>query len=158
MKNMKLQMKQFSLMVLCALLVCTAGCKNDNNPPDPATLYGDMDRPSWCPPEGHDMTSSMTALVLPNLRRSYPSLAADHKIDSEDMFGAFAGDQCLGVATLVDNLFFLYIDKTEGAVTLRYWSKQYRNLFELKDAFVFVNDGHIGTAKEPYLPALILAQ
>jgi hypothetical protein len=159
---MKLQMKQFSLMVLCALLVCTAGCKNDSNPPDPvpqpSTLYGNIDRPSWCPPEGHDMTSSMTVLVLPDLRTSYPSLAADHKIDSEDMFGAFAGNQCLGVASIVDSLFYLYIDKTEGAVTLRYWSKQYRNLFELKDAFVFVNDGHKGTVNAPYLPALILAQ
>ena len=96
MKNMKLQMKQFSLMVLCALLVCTAGCKNDSNPPEPSTLYGNMDRPSWCPSEGHDMTSSMTVLVLPDLRTSYPSLAADHKIDSEDMFGAFAGRQTMG--------------------------------------------------------------
>ena len=46
----------------------------------------------------------------------------------------------------------------EGAITLRYYSAHYKNLFEAKDAFVFRNDGRLGTIDEPYVPAFVVVK
>ena len=49
-------------------------------------------------------------------------------------------------------------DGTDGAVTLRYYSAHYKNLFEAKDAFVFRNDDHLGTVAAPYAPAFVVVK
>jgi len=171
MKNMMSQVKNCSILVLCALLLLAVGCKKEQNAPeqqqpsqeqpqpqpqpDPEpteTLAGNVARPSWTAPDVYDMTSSMTALIKVDLKAQYPKLAADYKLDANDVLGAFSGDTCLGVGTIVDGLFFIYIDATQGAVTLRYWSAQYKNLFEAKDAFPYANESKIGTVAQPYTP------
>ena len=175
MKNMMSQVKNCSILVLCALLLLAVGCKKEQNAPeqqpqeqsqpqpqpDPEpteTLAGNVARPSWTAPDVYDMTSSMTALVKVDLKAQYPKLAADYKLDANDVLGAFSGDTCLGVGTIVDGLFFIYIDATEGAVTLRYWSAQYKNLFEAKDAFPYANESKIGTVAEPLVPAFTVVK
>ena len=165
-----------SIFFLALLCLLTVGCKKEqqNAPeqqpqeqsqpqpqPDPEpteTLAGNVARPSWTAPDVYDMTSSMTALVKVDLKAQYPKLAADYKLDANDVLGAFSGDTCLGVGTIVDGLFFIYIDATEGAVTLRYWSAQYKNLFEEKDAFTYANESSLGTVAEPLVPALTVVK
>ena len=175
MKNMMSQVKNCSIIALCALLLLAVGCKKEQNAPeqqpqeqsqpqpqpDPEpteTLAGNVARPGWTAPDEYDMTSSMTALIKVDLKAQYPQLAADYKLDANDLLGAFSEDTCLGVGTIVDGLFFIYIDATEGAVTLRYWSAQYKNLFEAKDAFPYANESSLGTVAKPLVPALTVVK
>ena len=81
----------------------------------------------------------------------------------KNLLAAFAGEDCLGVAELVDSLYFLFInspkEQTEAAkVSLRYYSTQYKNLFVAADAFAYVNNDTIGTYNTPYVPAFVVEQ
>ena len=149
MKNMMLQVKKFSKIALCALLIMAAGCKGKN---EPESIHGDKTAPSWSAPEDYDYSSSMTAVVKVDLQSQYPESAADFTINEKDLLAAFADEQCLGVASPQDGLFFLYIAGTEGSVTLRYYSAQYKNLFAA-EPIPYQNDTHLGTVAEPYSPA-----
>ena len=144
-----------------ALLVLFSGCKKDKEQA-PETFVSDKTRPVWTAPEKSDMTSSMTAVVKVDLKAQYPSIAADFVLNENDLLGAFAEEQCLGVAQLQEGYFFLYINGPETAassqVTLRYYSAFYKNLFETKDAFPFKNDDILGTIADPYIPSLAVVK
>ena len=157
-------MKKSFIFALCFLsmvmLVLFSGCKKDQEQA-PETFVSDKARPVWTAPEKHDMTS-MTAVVKVDLKTQYPNIAADFALNDNDLLGAFSGEQCLGVAQLQEGYFLLYIDSPEAAgssqVTLRYYSAQYKNLFEAKDAFPFVNGDHPGTIAEPFIPSLVVVK
>ena len=156
MKNMMLPAKSCSIL-LCALLLLAAGCKKDPKV-EPETFVSNVSRPSWTAIAVPDMTSSMTAVVKVDLKAQYPEIAADWQLKDEDRLAAFISDNCVGVASPKEGLFFLYIAGTEGAVTLRYYSAHYKNLFEAKDVFPFRNDDHLGTVAEPITPAFVVVK
>ena len=152
MRNMTLPAKSCSIL-LCALLLFAAGCKHQNKP---ESFLSDKARPTWTAPSDYDYTSSMTAVVKVDLKAQYPEKAADFVLDDNDLLAAFSGETCLGTATPQEGLFYLYIAGTdEDMVSLRYYSAHYKNLFEAKDAFPFVNDAHLGTVDEPLVPTLV---
>ena len=156
MKNMMLPAKSCSIL-LCALLLLAAGCKKDKN--EPETLNGNVARPTWTNPTTYDYSSSMTAIVKVDLKAQYPDMAADFVLQSKDLLAAFAGGKCVGVGSQLENgLFNLMIVDAEGAVTLRYYSAHYNNLFEAKDAFAFKNDGRVGSIDSPFKPAFVVAK
>lgn len=148
-------MKKIIIFASLALLLFAAGCKDKNAP---ESFNGNVARPTWTAPEVSDMTSSMTAVVKVDLKAQYPEVAADWQLKDEDRLAAFISDNCVGVASPKEGLFFLYIAGTEGAVTLRYYSAHYKNLFEAKDAFVFRNDDHLGTPDNPFIPAFVVVK
>jgi len=168
MKNMTLPAKncnrrKISLYaVFCILSVLTvlfAGCKKDE-PTAPESLYGNVERPTWTVPSEYDYTSSMTAVIkVANLNGQ---MVNDQIVNDSDLLAAFSGDTCLGVAQPQDGLFFLYIAApvtgNPSSVTLRYYCAHYKNLFEAKDAFRFINDDHLGTTVEPFKPAFVVAK
>ena len=158
MKNMTLPAKSCSIL-LCALLLLAAGCKDQNQP---ESFQGKVARPTWTAPEVSDMTSSMTAVIKVDLKAQYPNRAADFVLDDNDLLAAFSGDTCLGTATPQEGLFFLYIGApvtgTPSSVTLKYYSAHYKNLFEAKDAFPFQNDAHLGTVAEPLAPTFVVTK
>lgn len=166
MRNMMLPVRNYKKLLLAALcslsmvlLVLFSGCKNKEQ--DPETFVSDKTRPVWTAPEKSDITSSMTAVVKVNLKAQYPSIAADFVLDENDLLGAFAEEQCLGVAQLQEGYFFIYINspaESSSQVTLRYYSAFYKNLFEAKDAFPFKNDDILGTIADPYIPALVVVK
>ena len=156
-------MKKSFIFALCSLsivlLVLFSGCKNKEQ--DPETFVSDKTRPVWTAPEKSDITSSMTAVVKVDLKAQYPSIAADFVLNENDLLGAFAEEQCLGVAQLQEGYFFIYINspaESSSQVTLRYYSAFYKNLFEAKDAFPFKNDDILGTIADPYIPALVVVK
>lgn len=156
-------MKKYFIFALCSLsmvlLVLFSGCKNKEQ--DPETFVSDKTRPVWTAPEKSDITSSMTAVVKVDLKAQYPSIAADFVLNENDLLGAFAEEQCLGVAQLQEGYFFIYINspaENSSQVTLRYYSAFYKNLFEAKDAFPFKNDDILGTIADPYIPALVVVE
>lgn len=158
-------MKKSFIFALCSLsmvmLLLFSGCKKDQEQ-GPETFVSDKARPVWTAPEKSDMTSSMTAVVKVDLKAQYPNITADFALNENDLLGAFAGEQCLGVAQLQEGYFFIYINGPEAAassqVTLRYYSAQYKNLFEAKDAFPFRNDDILGTIAEPFIPSLVVVK
>lgn len=166
MRNMMLPVRNYKKLLLAALcslsmvlLVLFSGCKNKEQ--DPETFVSDKTRPVWTAPEKSDITSSMTAVVKVDLKAQYPSIAADFVLDENDLLGAFAEEQCLGLAQLQEGYFFIYINspaESSSQVTLRYYSAFYKNLFEAKDAFPFKNDDILGTIADPYIPALVVVK
>ena len=163
MKNMMLPVRSFSLLLLAAVL-CFASCDDKNKPtptPTEQDLYGNAARPTWTAIEVPDMTASMTAVI--KVQKLEGIIVNDSIGNKDDLIAAFSGETCLGVAQYNEEtkLFFLFIagltDNT-NAVTLRYFSAHYKNLFEAKDAFRFANDTQLGSPAEPYIPAFVKAE
>ena len=153
MKNMTSPAKSCSIL-LCALLLFAAGCKDKNAP---ESLNGNVARPTWTAIEVPDMTSSMTAVIkVANLNGQ---IVNDSIVNEDDLLAAFSGETCLGTAQPQDGLFYLFVAGINNdPVTLRYYSAHYKNLFEAKDAFPFVNDDHLGTVAEPFIPTFVVVK
>ncbi len=152
-------MKKSFIFALGALsiimLALFTGCKDDKQP---QALAGNVDKPVWSAPDVNNMTSSMTAVVKVDLKEQKPDLAADFVLDENDLLGAFAGEQCIGVAPLEDGYFFIYINEPKAddpSVTLRYYSAHYKNIFDAPKAFPYRNDDHLGTVAKPFVPAFV---
>ena len=122
-------MKKSMLIATCALLLLAAGC-NDKNKPE--TITGNVAAPAWTAPEKYDMTSSMTAIIRVDLAVNYPDQVAkaQWQVAEGDVLAAFSGETCLGVAELVDGLYYLYITApSEGTnVKLKYYSAALKNI------------------------------
>jgi len=140
----------FSIILTCSLLLFVAGCKEKNSPEN--NLSGNSEPPSWTAPVEYDYTSSMTAVIKVDLTLQYPDQASDFVIDNKDVLAAFSGENCLGVASPQEGLFFLFMVGAEGSVTLRYYSAHYKNIFVAENAFSFRNDENLGTVAEPLKP------
>ena len=149
--------KKLMVIASCALLLFAAGCKKDGqNAPD--SFIGDVASPTWTVPEAYDYTSSMTAVVKVDLKAQYPGKAADWQLNDNDILAAFSGDNCVGASSPNEGLFFLTIVDAEKNITLRYYSVQYKNLFEARDVFPFHNDDHLGTIAEPLVPTFVVVK
>lgn len=157
MKNMMLPAKSCSI-ILCALLLLAAGCKKDpgTDPENPQkNLNGDVARPTWTVPEDYDYTSSMTAVI--KVTSLNGQMVNDSVVNDSDLLAAFIGEECRGIATYDSGLFYLYIAGPGEAVTLRYWSAHYKNLFAA-EPIPFVNDTQVGSTAEPYKPNWVVAK
>lgn len=159
-------MKRIMFIVSCILLLSgAAGCGNDD---DDDVLqrqtFNTVSRPRWAVSEDYDYSSSMTAIIRVDVSSLFPNDTAQHQVNSQDLLAAFIDNQCCGVESPVegeDGLFFLFITQPvndeeftgTADVTLRYWSAQYKNIFEAKNAFPFVNDGREGTVSQPFMPS-----
>lgn len=157
-----MKMKRFVyILVLGTLILGTfSACQRDNSD-EPETLVGNVSKPSWAAPDAYDFSSSMTAVVKVDLSAKYPRKAVDWQLKDDDLLAAFSGETCLGVASPQNGLFFLYIaspNDNADAVSLRYYSAHYRNLFEATNAFTFANDKHLGTVAMPIAPTFIVTQ
>ncbi len=140
-------------LILCALTLCTSGCKNGN---EPESLISSVEKPDWTAPADYEMTSSMTAVVKVNLSTTYTAeqlSAANYQVSEEDIMAAFCGDECLGLATPQEGIFFLYICKpAEGEnVKIRYYSYVLKNIFT-SEPFTYTNDAQLGTIAAPFMP------
>ena len=147
-------MKKSMLIATCALLLLAAGC-NDKNKPE--TITGNVAAPAWTAPEKYDMTSSMTAIIRVDLAVNYPDQVAkaQWQVAEGDVLAAFSGETCLGVAELVDGLYYLYITApSEGTnVKLKYYSAALKNIF-VSEPITYSNDAHLGSESAPYIPLL----
>ena len=170
---MKLHIPTSLHLAACGLLLILSACKGGDDttltqPSEQETLVGSKEKPDWQNPAEQDMTASMTALVRVNLSLSYPkqmealgNVATNGQIAGpDDMLAAFSGETCLGVATFVDGLFFLYISKPPKGVPLtielRYYSAKLKNIFVAKEACTFVADTCLGSASVPLEPKFYL--
>ncbi len=164
-----MQLKKLSVILAVVMLFAT-GCTQEEELKQvtPAaktetTLAGNVAKPAWAVPEDYDMTSSMTAIVKVDLTQTYEKELAglNWKVSADDVFAAFDGETCIGVAELSENLFFLYITApASGAqtVALRYWSSALKNVFVAQETITFANDQHLGSVSEPFAPKFVVKQ
>ena len=156
-----METKKYLYAVLCVLTVLAvlfSSCEKKSS--SSTSLNGNVARPTWTAPAQTDMTSSMTAVIKVDLAAQYPDQTADWQRSDDDLLAAFAGETCLGVGVWKEEAgaYWLYIAGTEGAVTLRYYSAHYKNLFEAANAFPYVNDTQKGTADTPFIPAFVVVK
>ena len=86
MRNMMLQAKNCSKIILCAVLLLAAGCKDRNVPVNPYVTPGNTENPGWVINVENNMTASMTAIVKVSFAQNEGTLAA------------FIGEACCGIA------------------------------------------------------------
>ena len=168
MKNMTLPAKSSKrnklglysvLCILSALAVLLAACDDKNKPtptPTEKDLYGNAACPTWTAPANPDPNTSMTAVIA--VQKLAGVTIPDSVVSANDMLAAFSGETCLGIAKYNEGLFFLYIaspTSNSAAITLKYYSAHYTNLFIAADAFPFVNDTQQGTPDTPFIPAFV---
>lgn len=141
MRNMMLQVRNYSLIVLCAVLF--ASCEQK----DPYVNPGNVEDPQWkITVDTTDMTASMTAIVKVSFTGKQGTLAA------------FMGDDCGGIADYIDGLYYLYISPSANGgsvlanVRLRFYSPDLKRVFVSKQTFPFVNDGNQGSVSAPFTP------
>ena len=162
MRNIRL-LVALSVCVLCAVCCTLAGCKKDKKSEPSSTpssttssIVGNLPDPEWAVSEDYDMTSSMTVTVSVDLALTYESQvkAAGWEVAAEDKLAAFEGENCIGLATPKEGLFYLYVTapKSGSAVTLKYYSSKVKNLFVADEALVYSNDANIGTVAAPHTP------
>ena len=138
---MMLQVRNYSLIVLCAVLF--ASCEQK----DPYVNPGNVEDPQWIiTVDTTDMTASMTAIVKVSFTGKQGTLAA------------FMGDDCGGIADYIDGLYYLYISPSANGgsvlanVQLRFYSPDLKRVFVSKQTFPFVNDGNQGSVSAPFTP------
>ncbi len=136
-----LQVRNYSLIVLCAVLF--ASCEQK----DPYVNPGNVEDPQWkITVDTTDMTASMTAIVKVSFTGKQGTLAA------------FMGDDCGGIADYIDGLYYLYISPSANGgsvlanVQLRFYSPDLKRVFVSKQTFPFVNDGNQGSVSAPFTP------
>ncbi|MBP5259518.1 MAG: hypothetical protein J6Z12_02645 [Paludibacteraceae bacterium] len=141
------------IVTACVALCLLAGCKKKGSDKEPDSFYGSASAPSWSVSDSYDYSSSMTAIIAVDLGAQYPDKASDFVLSSDDVVAAFIQGVCVGVASPIEGLFFLYIaGGTAGDVSLRYYSSFYKRQFGADNAFTFENDAMIGTHESPFLP------
>ena len=136
-----LQVRNYSLIVLCAVLF--ASCEQK----DPYVNPGNVEDPQWkITVDTNDMTASMTAIVKVSFTGKQGTLAA------------FMGDDCGGIADYIDGLYYLYISPSANGgsvlanVQLQFYSPDLKRVFVSKQTFPFVNDGNQGSVSAPFTP------
>ena len=136
-----LQVRNYSLIVLCAVLF--ASCEQK----DPYVNPGNVEDPQWkITVDTTDMTASMTAIVKVSFT------------DKQGTLAAFMGDDCGGIADYIDGLYYLYISPSANGgsvlanVQLQFYSPDLKRVFVSKQTFPFVNDGNQGSVSAPFTP------
>ena len=160
MRNMMSQVKNFSKILLCGLLLLAAGC-NDQNAP--LSLVGNKSQPTWQAPAEYDLSTSMTVILKVSLTPSFTEAqveAANYQRSADDLVAAFEGETCLGVGEYKAqyNAYWLYIDAPQNGdkVTIRYYSAALKNIFVATEALVYSSHGMIGSISEPYTPLWVI--
>ena len=139
-----LRVKNFSMMVLGAVLIMAAGCK-PQEPVNPFVDPGNTPDPQWVVTVENDLTASMTAIVKVSFANQPGALAA------------FIGNECCGIAEFKADygLYWLYISpnaESSDEVQLRFYSPELKRIFEANSTFPFSNYTHLGTLSDPHTP------
>lgn len=125
----------------------------------PELPTGNIESTGWVVDSTYDYSASMTAVVDVDLLRSYPLIEDYWQLDSADLLGAFCGEECLGVVSPSEGLFFLFIhapaaygEREDHIITLRYYSAQLKNIFSGNISFPFQSGARQGSIVDPLEP------
>jgi len=131
---------------LCTLGIYLNSCKEDET-------FTVFPTPVWRAEANPDYSVSMTAtVVLPANLATY--------MQPEDQMAAFVGEECRGLAYLVDNIYYLLIKGSPGEqpqISIRYYSSRNQYMYTTDAIITFEADGVYGTTDNPVtLPLSII--
>lgn len=133
----------FFFAAVLGLLVFN-GCKDDEE------VFPTFEQPGWKAEQSPDFTASMIAIVqLPE------NLAAYYQ--SGDEVAAFIGDECRGVGTYGDGVFYMLVKSKsdeQRMVTFKYYSSRNKYMYATAGNVRFEVDGVYGTADNPEVLSL----
>jgi hypothetical protein len=133
------QVKNFSKILLCGLLLLAASCKDKNAP----TASTQVDDPQWVVTVENNLSLSMTMVVKVT-------------VASEGTLAAFIGNACCGIGEPIEGgLYNLYISPASengGDVQLRFYAPEKKRIYVATELFPFSNNGIKGSLTEPYTP------
>ena len=154
------------LAILTSILMLPSCSSDDESQPDgngtnENNAHGTSvtEAPKWAVDESAfevDITTSMTITMR--------ITGFAHDVTDNDMVAAFAGDECRGTATpideedVADGIFLLNVlastadtDDSSPSITLRYYSDAAHEVYT-STVIPYQKDGRLGTIDAPYVP------
>lgn len=76
--------------------------------------------------------------------------------DTADVVAAFIGDQCRGVSTQQEGLFYIIVSGAADEnrnIVLKYWSARNRYMYQIDEVIPFEINAQKGTTDAPFIPS-----
>lgn len=129
------------------VLLCLASIQvSCNKEPE----YNTYENPHWTVVPLDGLSESCTIVLdLPSNLKAYQDTVSD-------VVGAFIGEECRGVSTQQDGLFYIMVSGSSsenGNIELRYYNARNKYLYQAEERIPFVIDQRIGTTDAPYVPS-----
>ena len=146
-------MKLYTKIILTCFVCLLTGCSKDSSDD---YYMGNVERPSWTTNSNYDYSSSMTAIVRVELIQTFPDNGDIFVYGEGDLLAAFVDDECVGVASMVDGLYFLYMALPDNynssaniVINLHYYNASLKRIFLSESSLEYQSDACIGTADNP---------
>lgn len=111
--------------------------------------YTRYENPHWTVVASEEYSESCTIVMdLPANLKAYQDTLAD-------VVGAFVGQECRGVSTQQDGLFYIMVlgsGSETGNIELRYYNARNKYMYRATELIPFVINQRIGSTDEPYVP------
>lgn len=132
---------RFQLITVILLFLTFSSCEKE-------PVYNLYENPHWNITSYEGLSESCTIVMdLPANLKPYQ--------DSSDMVGAFIGDECRGVSTQQDGLFYIMVigasDEADN-ITLKYWSARNKYMYKINEVIPFEINKTLGSTDEPFIP------
>lgn len=135
------------LLIVGLSMFCMESCKDEET-------FTTFPQPGWSAEFNKNYNASMTAVVsLPDNLVAYTN--------EKDEIAAFVGNECRGVGTAIDGLYYVLIKGTpdeQVKVTFLYYSAANQYMYKTAIDFDFEADGTYGTVDEPKILPLIVVE
>ncbi|MEO9003945.1 MAG: hypothetical protein ABI288_04375 [Ginsengibacter sp.] len=142
-------MKKYILVIILLLILTGFGSCKKHNDTDSLTQ---VPAPDWTMDTTGKYPLSMTAVVQVS-----PDITPD--VSETDKIGAFSGDECRGIGTLVGtgntSVFFILIHgiaSEQSKISFKYYSSQSPHIYRTNAFLDFIVDGNYGTVDNPEVP------
>lgn len=111
--------------------------------------YNTYENPHWAVTSYEGISESCTIVMdLPASLKPYQ--------DTADVVAAFIGDQCRGVSTQQEGLFYIIVSGAADEnrnIVLKYWSARNRYMYQIDEVIPFEINAQKGTTDAPFIPS-----
>ncbi|MBO8440760.1 MAG: hypothetical protein IAC51_08955 [bacterium] len=132
-------------LLMVSVLAALTGLSSCEKEP----VYNTYENPHWTVGSYEGISESCTIVMdLPSNLKPYQ--------DEADVVGAFIGDECRGVSTQQEGLFYIIVSgasNENGNITLRYWSARNKYMYQVNEVIPFEINAQKGTTDEPFVPS-----
>lgn len=133
------------IVVVLITIVCFSSCKKE-------PVYNTYENPHWNVSSYEGLSESCTIVMdLPSNLKPYQ--------DDADVVGAFIGDECRGVSTQQEGLFYIMVvgaSDENGNITLKYWSARNKYMYQVNEVIPFEINEQKGTSDAPFVPTFTI--
>lgn len=131
-------------VIISAILAGTIFTSCEKEP-----VYTTYENPHWEVGSYEGISESCTIVMdLPANLKPYQ--------DAADVVGAFIGNECRGVSTQQEGLFYIIVSGAgdeSGNITLRYWNARNKYMYQVNEVIPFEINGQKGSSDAPFVPS-----